>query len=121
MGSYQQRKGDKSMKLNRIKTVITGTALAFIFLFGSVSFLGTTAQAQDRNRNWQRDRDDRRRDDSRDRDWERQRNERAREIQRREWELRRQQERNRYVYRNPLPWYVPRGNNGGYGGRNGGY
>lgn len=117
------------MNWQGLKKGVAGATLAVTLLLGSGAILGTTAQAQDRDRNWRRDdrRDNNRdwnRDGRRDRDWDRNRNrdwerrqaaERARAIQRaRELEWRRQQELSR------------RRNNGYYGGYprtypNGGY
>lgn len=92
------------MKSSRITRVIAGAALGLMLLFSGGSFLATTAQGQDRDRNWQRDRGDRRDDRSqrrdRDRDdWNRRDRERAREIER----------ARRYGYYRSNPY-------GGYGG-----
>jgi len=106
------------MTWNRLKKAVAGTALMFTLLLGSGALLATTAQAQNRDRNW-RDRDDRR---DRDRDWERRRQaERARE-----WERQRELERlrNRRVYNYPYSYPRTYPSYGGYGGgygRGGGY
>ena len=123
------------MNLSRTKRAMTGGAFALVFLFSVGIMTGTTAQAQDRDRNnrWDRSQRDNRteqrsqtvqRDRNRDGDWNRrQAAERAREIERaRQLAWQRQQERNRYAYSYPrtYPSYGGYGN-GGYGGyRNGG-
>jgi hypothetical protein len=114
-GDYRQMRGNKSMNWNRLKKAVAGTAVMFTLLLSIGVGLETTAQAQDRgrDRNWQRDRDDRR-----DNDWNRrQQSQRAREW---EWRRQREQARNRtpYVYRSPRSY--PYGNYGGYGGYGGG-
>jgi hypothetical protein len=98
------------MNWNQLKKGAGGAALIFTILLTCGVSLETTAQAQDRHgdRNWRRDRDDRR-----DRDWNR-----REQIQRaREWEWRRERERarsrNSYVYRSPRSYPY-----GGYGGAN---
>jgi len=121
------------MNLSRIKGAVTGAAFALVFLFSVGIMTGTTAQAQDRDRNnrWDRSQRENRteqrsqtvqRDRNRDGDWNRrQQTERAREIERaRQLAWQRQQERNRYAYSYPrtYPSYGGYGN-GGYG--NGGY
>ena len=132
------------MNWQGLKKGVAGAALAVTLLLGSGAILGTTAQAQNRDRDWRRDdrRDNNRRDNNRDwnrdgrrdRDWDRNRNndwerrqaaERARAIQRaRELEWRRQQElarrRNNGYYGYGYPRNYPNGG-GYYGGyRNGG-
>jgi hypothetical protein len=132
-----QMRGDVSMNLSRTKRAMTGGAFALVFLFSVGIMTGTTAQAQDRDRNnrWDRSQRENRteqrsqtvqRDRNRDGDWNRQQTERAREIERaRQLAWQRQQERNRYAYSYPrtYPSYGGYGNggyeNGGYG--NGGY
>ena len=136
-----QMRGDVSMNLSRMKRALTGAAFALVFLFSVGIMTGTTAQAQDRDRNnrWDRSQRENRteqrsqtvqRDRNRDGDWNRrQQTERAREIERaRQLAWQRQQERNRYAYSYPrtYPSYGGYGNggyrNGGsYGGYGGGY
>jgi len=120
------------MNWQGLKKGVAGATLAVTLLLGSGAILGTTAQAQNRDRDWNRDgRRDRDWDRNRDRnnDWQRrQAEERARAIQRaRELEWRRQQELARrrnngyggYGYGYPRNNYPYGGyNNGGY--RNGG-
>ena len=133
-----QMRGDVSMNLSRMKRAMTGAAFALVFLFSVGIMTGTTAQAQDRDRNnrWDRSQRENRteqrsqtvqRDRNRDSDWNRrQQAERAREIERaRELAWQRERERNRYAYSYPrtYPSYGGYGNGGygGYGGyRNGG-
>ena len=98
----------------------TGAALGFVFLFSIGVITGTTAQAQDRNRRW--DRNDQRntqRDNRDSSDWNRrQQIERAREIERARqlaWQRERERARNRYAYS------YPRTYGGGYGGSYGNY
>src|SRR5262245_51761551 len=68
-----------SMRSNRIKKVFAGAAFALTLLLGGGMITGATAQAQIRDRHWDRDdhrwdRDhDRGRDWRRDRDWDRDR------------------------------------------------
>jgi len=124
------------MNLSRTKRAMTGGAFALVFLFSVGIMTGTTAQAQDRDRNnrWDRNRDNRteqrsqtvQRDRNRDGDWNRrQAAERAREIERaRQLAWQREQARNRYVYTYPRtsPYvYGNGGYRGGYGGYSGGY
>lgn len=100
------------MKWSSLKKKVAGTAFIFALLLGSGMMFETTAQAQyrDRDRNWQRDRDDRR---DRDGDWYRRRqNERARELARERWE--RSRNRDAYVYRGTRTY--PYGSYGNYGG-----
>jgi hypothetical protein len=139
-----------NMNWQGLKKGVAGATLAVALLLGSGAILETTAQAQNRDRDWNRDgrrdndrRDDNRRDNNRDwnrdgrrdndrrdnnRDWERRRaEERARAIQRtRELEWRRQQElaRRRNNGYNGYGYGYPRNYpNGGYigGGRSYGY
>jgi hypothetical protein len=107
------------MNRQRLKKVVAGLvmALSLVFITGIIST--PEAQAQRRDRRWDRDRDDRR-DNNRNSSWER-----RRQIERaRAWERARQRERERErnAYRNRsyrnYPYY---GNNGGYYGRYGGY
>jgi hypothetical protein len=111
------------MNWHGLKKGVAGVTLAVTLLLGGGAILGTTAQAQSRDRDWnrdgRRDRDwDRNRD--RNRDWDRRRaEERARAIQRaRELEWRRQQEwarrRNSGSYRYGYPNGTYR-NGGSYG------
>lgn len=118
------RKGE-GMKSNLMKRVFAA-AFSFALLIGAGSLVTTTAQAQDRgrDRNWQRDSDDRRdndrnRDWNRDSNWRRQQIERQRQIER-ERELARQREwaRNRSYRSYP---YGYGGGYGGYGNYGGGY
>jgi hypothetical protein len=96
-------RGDMNMKWNSLKRKVAGIAFIFTILLGSGMIFETTAQAQYRDRNWERNRDDRR-----DRDWNRrQQNERARQ-----WE-RERRNRDAYVYRAPRTW--PYGSYGNYG------
>ena len=141
MGNHRQTRGKMNMNWQGLKKGIAGAMLAVTLLLGSGAILGTTAQAQNRDRDWRRDnrRDNNRdwnRDGRRDRDWDRNRDrnrdwerrraeERARAIQRaRELEWRRQQElarrRNNGYYGYGYPRNYP---NGGYigGGRSYGY
>jgi hypothetical protein len=60
------------MKLDRLRKVITGTALGFMVLFSAGMITGTTAQAQDRDRNHRFDRQERQ-ESNRGRDWNRDR------------------------------------------------
>lgn len=137
-----EMRGDASMNLTRMKSAMTGAAFALVFLFSVGIMTGTTAQAQDRDRNnrWdrnqrgdqteQRDRSEQR-DRDRDGDWNRrQQTERAREIERARqlaWQRERERERSRYVYTSPRTYpYGGYGNGGyrngsGYGGYGGGY
>ena len=100
------------MKLQRFNKVIAGLTLVLSLVFASAILVPSTAQAQDRR--WQWERNNRRDDNYRDRDWyRRQQIERARAIQRareieraREWE--RARARSRYGYGDY-------GNYGGYG------
>jgi hypothetical protein len=121
------------MNLSRAKRATTGAAFALVFLFSVGIMTGTTAQAQDRDRNNRWDRNQRgerteQRDRNRDGDWNRrQQTERAREIERaRQLAWQREQARTRsrgYTYPRNYPQYGGYGNggygNGGYG--NGGY
>lgn len=128
-----QMRGDVSMNLSRTKRAMTGGAFALVFLFSVGIMTGTTAQAQDRDRNnrWDRNRDNRteqrsqtvQRDRNRDGDWNRrQAAERAREIERaRQLAWQREQERNRYVYTYPRTYGYGGYGNGGYRGSYGGY
>jgi len=86
-----------SMISDRVKKGIMGIVFSFILLLSSGMVLGTTAQAQDQNRDpyWQQDRNDHR---DRDRQWRR--------------------DRNRDRYRNGGSYqrgYPPYGSNGRYG------
>ena len=102
------------MKLNRFKRVIVGAALGFMVLFSAGMITGTTAQAQDRDRNHRFDSQEHR-DGDRGRDWNRDRG--------------RDSSRGRvfvspgpraYTYPRAYPNYSPYG--GGYGyGRGYGY
>ena len=112
-------RGNLIMNLSRVKRVTTGAALAFVFLFSVGVFTGTTANAQDRNRRWDRN-------DRRDRDWDRndwnrrQQIERARAIERaRQLQWERERARNRYAYSYPRTYPSYGGNYGGYGGYTG--
>src|SRR5215212_5807764 len=120
LDGVKEMRGDISMKWTSLKKKLAGTAFIFALLLGSGMLFETTAQAQyrDRDRNWQRDRDDRRDDRSdRQRDWyRRQQIERARQLEReREWA----RNRGGYVYRSPRSY--PYGNYGGYGGSSSSY
>ena len=121
-----QMRGDVSMNVSRMKRAMTGGAFALVFLFSVGIMTGTTAQAQDRDRNnrWDRNRGDwtEQRDRNRDSDWNRrQAAERAREIERaRQLAWQRERERNRYAYSYPRT-YPSYGGYGGYGGYRGGY
>lgn len=119
-----EMRGDFSMKLSRLRRVTTGAALAFVFLFSMGIVTGTTAQAQDRNRRW--DRNDRDGDRNRGDWYRRQQIERARTIERaraieRARQLAWQRERERARSRNSYPRAYPNGGYGSYGGEYGGY
>src|SRR5258707_15281549 len=105
-------KGDLSMRFNRFRKVIAGAAFAFVVLFSAGMISGTTAQAQDRDRDqrWDRngDRSERRGQSSDQwRRWEREREER---------------ERSRvFVQPRYYPRVVPYGGYRNYGGGYGGF
>ena len=118
------------MRFNRFRKVIAGAAFAFIVLFSAGMISGTTAQAQDRDRDqrWNRstdrntDRTERRqqaerRDQSRDQSFD----------QRRRWERERAERERSRVFVQPryYPRVVPYGGyrnyGGGYGSYGGGY
>jgi len=110
------RKGE-GMKSNLMKKVFAA-AFSFALLIGAGSFVTTTAQAQDRgrDRNWQRDSDDRR-DNDRNRDWNRDSNWRRQQIERqRQIEREREVARQRAWERNRSYRSYPDGGYGGYGG-----
>jgi hypothetical protein len=114
-----EMRGDVSMNLSRAKRAVTGAAFALVFLFSVGILTGTTAQAQDRDRNNRWDRNQRG-DRTRAGDWNRQQTERAREIERaRQLALQRERERSRYVYTSPRTYPYGAYQNGGY--QNGGY
>jgi hypothetical protein len=131
-GAIRKRmRGDKTMKLNRIKKLITGTALGFMVLFSAGMITGTTAQAQDRDRDRRVDGTERGvriqpRDPNRSADWSRrQQSERAREIERARqlaWERERANRRPVYAYPRTTPYGYGGYSGGGYGyGRGYGY
>jgi hypothetical protein len=106
------------MKLDRLKKVITGAALGFMVLFSAGMISGTTAQAQDRNRDrggeGREHRDSNRGQAYRGQDWNR-------GARGRDWD----RDRGRvYTYPRAYPNYSPYGGGYGYGrsyGYGGGY
>ena len=127
---------------SKFKKAVAGVSLT-LALLASGTALGTTAQAQERDRNhqWQQDRNDQRgqnrdtsqRDQNHDRNWNRQRNdqassqERNRESYRQQQNERSRQEnwrqeqrgRDRYAYKYPAPrGYSYGGGYSNYGGYN---
>jgi hypothetical protein len=109
-------KGDLSMRLNRFRKAIAGAAFAFVVLFSAGMISGTTAQAQDRDRNqrWNRSGDrSGDRTERRDQSWD----------QRRRWEREREERGRSRVFVQPryYPYGGYRNYGGGYGGYGGGY
>jgi len=128
------------MDISNLKKTVAGVSLTFALLAGGTA-LGTTAQAQERDRNHQRqqDRNDQRqqnrndqRDQNHDRNWNRGRNDQATTQERnrdsyrqqqnertrdRDWRQEQQRGRDRYAYSYP----APRTYNGGSRRYEGGY
>lgn len=106
------------MNLKGLKKAIAGALVALTLIF-SVGITGSTAQAQNRDRDRRGDRNrDRDRDGRRDSDWQRrQQIQRARELA---WWRQRERARNRdsyrYQSRRNYPYYGSSGSYGRYGG-----
>ena len=111
------------MRFNRFRKVIAGAAFAFVVLFSAGMISGTTAQAQDRNRDqrWNR---------SGDRNGDRTERRDQSSEQRRGWDRERSERERGRVFVQPRTYNYPRGynypyggyrNGGGYGGYGGGY
>ena len=126
MGNCQ--KGKVIMRFNRFGKVIAGAAFAFVVLFSAGVISGTTAQAQDRNRDQRWNRSEDRNTDRTERRQQTERRDQSRaqsSDQQRRWEQERvERERSRvFVQPRYYPRTVPYGGyrNGGYGSYGGGY